>query len=348
MNRKIVAFVLIFTVVGSVAVYYVYTSPSNVTSELSCPQDESRYVWTQIDASDENYNWSCFERGHTWIETYSKAVYEQWLNAVLQPAFVRDYTLLYLRTELKMDFPDPLMLNWTGGRETPDSILGYETYIYRVSGLIVTIGYPIILPENETYKIIVQMGDRILWDGTLYHRAFTTYSPLQNIVYDSSGGVGLFEQGIHVIATSYDPMIKQATSDGIDTLISQNELWLQLNEYVTLQASNEDFISIIMARGDYPTGGYGIHVTSFSWLESYPVKFRFNVDFTNPGDGVAVTQALTNPLVLIPIDTLTMGDYVVEVHINTYILTFDDQGNPIYTVLRTFKAEMWTLTFTVK
>ncbi len=348
MNRKIVAFMLLFVVVGSVAIYHVYAPPSNVTSEITCPQDESLYVWTSIGTFSENFNWSCFQYGHTWIETYPTAVFEQWLNAVLKPAFVRDYTLLYLRSELQMDFPDLLTLNWTGGRETRDSILGYETYIYRASGLTVTTKYPIVHPENATYKITVLVGDRTFWDGTLHRRAFNTYSPSQNTVYDYSGGVDLFEQGIHVVATDFNPMIKQATSDETNTSSLQNEYWLQLKEHVTLQASTEDFISIILARGNHPTGGYGIYVMSFSWFESYPVKFRCNVDFTNPGDGVAVTQAFTNPLVLISIGNLTPGDYVVEVYINTYILTFDDQGNPIYTVLQTFKAEMWTLTFIIE
>jgi hypothetical protein len=347
MVRKIIPFILLFSLVASVTIYHFYPPSSNAISEITCPLDESVYIWTPIGTFSENFHWICFQYNHTWIETYPKVGYEDWRNIVLEPIFVRDYTLLYLRTELHMDLPNPLILKWTGGRETPDNLLGYETYIYRAQGLIITVGYPLVLPENTTYKITVQRGDRILWDGTLHRRVFTTYSPPQNTIYNSSGGVGLFKQGIHIIATDFNPMIREVRSDALNTSDLQNEYWNQLKEHVTLQASTEDFISIILSRGDHPTGGYGIHVTSMSWLESYPVQFRFIVDFTNPADDVPVIQVFTNPLVLIPLGTLTPGNYLVEVNINTYILTFDDQGNLIYTLLQTFKAEQWTLTFSI-
>ncbi len=62
---------------------------------------------------------------------------------------------------------------------------------------------------------------------------------------------------------------------------------------------------------------------------------------------MGVTEAFTNPLTLIPIGKLDPEEYVVEVHIDTYILIFDSQGKPVYTLLLTFKEELWTLRFIV-
>jgi len=127
-----------------------------------------------------------------------------------------------------------------------------------------------------------------------------------------------------------------------------NDYWSSLQENVTNKASTEDFISIIISRGDKPTGGYSIQVNLFSWLESYPVIFRFSVDFTDPGEGVAVTEALTNPLVVVPLGKLSPGEYEVEVQIDRYIMTLDEHGNPVYTRLKTFSAEIWKQTFTIE
>ena len=44
------------------------------------------------------------------------------------------------------DLPDPLSLAWTGGRETPEGLLGSETYAYRAAGITVTVRYPVVLP----------------------------------------------------------------------------------------------------------------------------------------------------------------------------------------------------------
>jgi hypothetical protein len=160
--------------------------------------------------------------------------------------------------------------------------------------------------------------------------------------YDYSGGVDLFKRGIHIIATSYDPVIYKNNFPII------NDYWKKLKENETNIASSDDIISIIISRGDFPTGGYTIQVESFSWLESYPVKLRLHVNFTDPGDSVIVTQALTNPLVLLPLGKLDPGEYNVEIHVTQYIMNFDEQGNPIYTQILTFKEEVWTESFIVQ
>jgi hypothetical protein len=71
------------------------------------------------------------------------------------------------------------------------------------------------------------------------------------------------------------------------------------------------------------------------------------VNFTDPGEGVIVTQALTNPLVLVPIGKLTPGEYNIEVPIVWYILSIDEEGNPIYTQIMTFAPVIWRQSLTI-
>jgi len=342
MVRKALTSILILAMAGVVSTYFLSSGlPSASESRIICPKDGSLHIWTPIGSRSENFNWRCLQCGYHWTQTYREEVYQAWLNASLEPSFVRDYILLYLRLVVQLDIPDPLTLSWTGGRETPEGILGFENYVYRADSIVVTIGFPVVLPENTVYAIRVEVEGETVWEGRLHRRMFLeSVQPPQNgpkTIYEYYGGVGIFEKGIHVIATSEDP----TTSPG-------EYYWRALREKETLKASSTEFISIIISRGDYPTGGYTIQVKSFSWLESYPVKFRFELNFTDPGEGVYVTEAFTNPLVLVPFGKLSPGEYVVEVHIDQYILTYDKEGRPVYTLLQTLKEEVWTLTFVVE
>ena len=158
---------------------------------------------------------------------------------------------------------------------------------------------------------------------------------LPDLLYDSYSGVDLFDQGIHVIATSQNPLTQ------LDNSHFPESYWMLMHENVTTQATDQDFISILISRGNKPTGGYGLQIESFSWLESYPVKFRFHMNFTDPGEDVIVTQALTNPMVLVPIGKLSPGEYEIEVHIVQYIQTFDEHGNIEWITVMTLKEEVW-------
>ncbi len=159
--------------------------------------------------------------------------------------------------------------------------------------------------------------------------------------YDLYSGVGLFDEGVYALATSQDPVSQFATSS------FPQSYWSLMQQNITNRATDQDFISILICRGDKPTGGYGIGVESFSWLESYPVKFRFQVNITDPGEDVIVTQALTNPLVLVPIGKLSPGEYQIEVNVVWFIQNFDDQGNVLYQPVMTFKEIVWTQNLTI-
>ncbi len=176
-------------------------------------------------------------------------------------------------------------------------------------------------------------------------RSNTTVKSLQNdepeYLYDLYGAVGIFNEGIHIVATSQDPTKIRSEYE------TEKDCWEMLKEYETTTGTENDFISIILSRGDKPTGGYAINVESFGWLESYPVKFRFHVNITDPGEGLLVTQALTNPLVIVPIGKLTPGEYNIEVNITWFTETIDENQKTVYTPIMTFAPIEWKQTLTI-
>ena len=160
-------------------------------------------------------------------------------------------------------------------------------------------------------------------------------------VYDQYGGVGLFPEGIHVIATSQNPT---TLMDDYDIV---NDYWAMLEQHEATTATTQDFISILLSRGDQNTGGYAINVESFGWLESYPPIFRFHVNITDPGEGLSVTQAISNPIVLAPIAKLTPGEYHIEVHVTWFTENVDEHGNTYYTPIMTFAPIVWEQTLII-
>jgi hypothetical protein len=224
---------------------------------------------------------------------------------------------------------------WSDGSQKNPTILKDETKQWSID-----IGN---FEENDSIQVVVEATPE--WGSA--NATVESCTPdggnqtLLNYVYDYYGGVNLFREGIHVLATSQDPR----------TLVGEfgvtNDFWKMLLESETINATDQDFISILLSRGNKPTGGYDIQIESFSWLESYPVKFLFQVNFTDPGEGVIVTQALTNPLVLVPIGKLTPGEYNIEVPIVWYILSIDEEGNPIYTQIMTFAPVIWRQSLTI-
>ncbi len=72
-------------------------------------------------------------------------------------------------------------LVWTGGRVTPQNIVGAETFMYYSQGWNVTINYPVI--PNAIYNIVVDYSTtsigipyRIIWQGTWQNEAINEKS----------------------------------------------------------------------------------------------------------------------------------------------------------------------------
>ncbi len=226
--------------------------------------------------------------------------------------------------------------SWSHGSKENSTILKGETKQWSID-----IG---TIEEDNEIQIVVEANEGSVSANT------TVGAPTQdgntpkdsNYVYDLYGGVDLFSEGIHVLATNQDPRTLFGEYDII------NDYWKMLLEHEITEATDQDFISIILSRGDKTSGGYYIQIENFGWLESYPVKFLFQVNFTDPGEGVATPPVLTTPLVLVPIGKLTPGEYHIEVPITQYILDFDEEGNPYYTQILTLVPIFWEQTLTIK
>ena len=224
---------------------------------------------------------------------------------------------------------------WSHGSKENSTILKDETKQWSID-----IG---TIEEESEIQIVVRAKEGSVKANT------TVGAPTQdgstpkdsNYVYDFYGGVDLFSEGIHILATNQDPRTLFGEHNNI------NDYWKMLLEHEITKATDQDFISIILSRGDKTSGGYKIQIENFGWLESYPVKFLFQVNFTDPSEGVATPAVLTNPLVLVPIGKLAPGEYHIEVPITQYILDFDDEGNPYYTQILTFAPVIWEEILTI-
>jgi len=240
-------------------------------------------------------------------------------------------------------------IEWSGGDVTPPGLVGRTTHQYIGDGWTFTISWPVI--PKPTYEVTAEYQSLttdfwVLWRGTVNQERVVTETEfrvscrcLKNVMYEYYGTVGLFEPRIYIISTDNDPVTLYETGDW--TVL--NDYWKMLKDHATTRASTRDFISILIPRGDFPTGGYEIEVTSLNFEDD---KFLLSAGFTNPSEDVPVTQAFTNPTALIPIGRLPAGEYKVRLHIDLFLLIKTESGFVRVPIL-TFKEVVWTTTFIV-
>lgn len=80
------------------------------------------------------------------------------------PAFARDAVLAYLATAYGQAAPAPGLV-WVEEDITPDDIVGSSSVRYRAGEWIVTVRYPVVLPENTIYHVTVENGSDFRWEG---------------------------------------------------------------------------------------------------------------------------------------------------------------------------------------
>lgn len=79
----------------------------------------------------------------------------------------RDMALGAIARQYAIEMP-PAELSWTGGRTTPEGLVGSETYEYTAGDWKVVITYPVTSPEQQVYTIQVTNDKQSFqWQGEL-------------------------------------------------------------------------------------------------------------------------------------------------------------------------------------
>jgi len=121
-------------------------------------------------SSDAAVDWAGTYRNGTLSET--NCVIKITTIVSLTQGQIRDQTMAFVEIYHNEAVPYMQSLTWTGGRATPEGLMGAETYSYQSSGWNVTMQYPVV--PNPVYTITVQYtpltsGGSVLlsWLGTM-------------------------------------------------------------------------------------------------------------------------------------------------------------------------------------
>ncbi|MCW8133775.1 MAG: protease complex subunit PrcB family protein [Planctomycetota bacterium] len=81
------------------------------------------------------------------------------------------------------------------------------------------------------------------------------------------------------------------------------------NEAPDAKLRYEDGMNLVVFRGVFGSGGYGLEVKKVAWNGSV---LEVECDFENPGDGIRTTAGFTQPAAIIPLKRLPEGKYKVR------------------------------------
>ena len=151
--------------------------------------------------------------------------------------------------------------------------------------------------------------------------------PITEVFYGD--GRQKFEQGIYVIATETNPV-------EIYPNYTKSDFYKMIKEHVTTETSAGAFTSILISQGICPNSGYGGEINS---IEKIDYAFVLGASFTQPGWDCVTLQIITNPIALIPLGNLPVGEYSITLNVDRYMLHCSSWTH-VY-----LGTEIWTATF---
>lgn len=80
--------------------------------------------------------------------------------------------------------------------------------------------------------------------------------------------------------------------------------------------SANDTLNFVVFRGVFSTGGYGIKINK---VVKQGNAFTIFATYTDPGEGMVVTQVITAPTAIIPIGKLESGNYSASLRVTSEI-----------------------------
>jgi len=142
-----------------------------------------------------------------------------------------------------------------------------------------------------------------------------------------------------------------SNSEGMFTVIKGSipEVKESLNGIIVKKAAQlstfsfNDTLNFVVFRGVFPTGGYGINIDR---VEKQGNIYTVYATYRDPGKGIGVTAAFTQPVAIIPIGRLAAGDYESRLKV-TKVVENADGTKIIREVIETEK-ELGVFNFSVK
>ncbi len=158
----------------------------------------------------------------------------------------------------------------------------------------------------------------------------TEIIPTTEVFYGDARQV--FEQGLYVIATETNPVEMSSN------YTNRKAYYEMLRDHVTTVASTGQFVSILISRGVCPSSGYSVGIESIWKINN---EFVLSAKFTEPGGDCLVLMVITNPVALIPIGNLSVGEYSIALSIDWYEFICSVQW------YRYLQTDTWTESFDV-
>ncbi len=131
------------------------------------------------------------------------------------------------------------------------------------------------------------------------------YNPLEGF-YNKS-------EGMFTVLKGSIPEVKESLKDIVIKKAAQTSTF-----------SVDDELNFVVFRGVFPTGGYGINIDR---VEKQGNIFTVYATYSDPGKGVGVYLAVTQPVAIIPVGKLAAGDY--EARLKVTQVTVEDVGRKV-------------------
>ena len=115
---------------------------------------------------------------------YGTAFYQAEVGKTSEASRGPEKLMLYLCDSavfyVKEHHPDvaeviPDHISWSGGRTTPEGLVGHEIYVYTGNEWAVTIEWNIVAPQHLTYEITAECNG-VTWTGTVHKCTITETS----------------------------------------------------------------------------------------------------------------------------------------------------------------------------
>ncbi|VVB84632.1 S-layer protein [uncultured archaeon] len=130
------------------------------------------------------------------------------------------------------------------------------------------------------------------------------YNPLEGFTGKSEGMFTVIKGSI--------PEVKESLKNIVIKKVAQTSTF-----------SVDDDLNFVVYRGVFSTGGYGI---SIDRVEKQGNIFTVYATYRDPGKGIGVTEAFTQPTAIIPIGKLAEGDYEARLRVTWVLDTIEGRN----------------------